>query len=88
MLSENLKTLRSHLARYRDAGMKLHPQAIEGIVAILDAAIEDAEALESCAVAPIAQVTELPANVLRLATKLHRKGVRLGTTDGGPGSAA
>ena len=46
MLSENLLALRGRLAEYERAGCELAPEAVAGILAIIDAAVEDALALE------------------------------------------
>lgn len=48
MLSSDLESLRAQLARYSRTGMVLRAGRVRDVVAILDAAIADAEALEAC----------------------------------------
>ena len=78
MLSEDLQSLYSRMGEYTDSGMVLDPQGVEMVRAILKAAIEDAEELESRTVPFADQVTELPDNVVQIAKVLARKGVHVG----------
>lgn len=48
MLSKDLESLRNHLHGFRDTGVALRGARVGNIVAILDVAIADAEALEAC----------------------------------------
>lgn len=84
MLSENVSALADHLRRYADSGVQMDALAVSSIVAILDACVEDAQALERGVVAPAArlQAACLPPGVIAIARRLHRQGVRVGA-DGG-----
>ncbi len=82
MLSENLRCLYSRLADYEGSGVVLHDAAVTGILAVLKAAIEDAEELEARPVPPTDQsIGTLPANVVKIASILARKGVKTGSGD-------
>lgn len=50
MLSDNLGALRDRLLPYRASGVQLSAKAVDAIVAILDAATGDAEAMEAAPV--------------------------------------
>ena len=86
MLSQNLQSLRDRLHEYVDTGMQLDPKGVFTVCAILEAAIDDAEELESRTVPVSDQVTDLPDNVVRIATALARKGVRVGPGPFNPGT--
>ena len=47
MLSDNLRALRDHLMPYLGVGVELNGAAVTAIVAILDAAVDDAHALQA-----------------------------------------
>lgn len=86
MLSENIEALAGHLRLYADSGVQMDALAVSSIVAILDACVEDARALERGVVAPAArlQADDLPPGVIAIAHRLHRQGVRVGAAgDGG-----
>jgi len=91
MLSENIAALADHLRRYADSGVEMDAVAVTSIVAILDACAEDAAALERAVAPPTARLTghDLPANVVAIATRLHRQGVTVGMPSpaGGGGAA-
>ncbi len=90
MLSENLQALVARLKPYREGGIEISSKGVELFVALLEAAVEDAEALEASVVPPVPRLDELPPNVIRIAQVLNRQGVRLGAgpRDGGGGRAA
>lgn len=84
MLSNDLESLRTQLNRHRDTGVALRPSRICDIVAILDAAIADAEALEACYVLttgreataaglPALPIDDIPATVASLAAYRGRR---------------
>lgn len=85
MLSQSLACLRGHLDKYRHTGAVFDAPAVVAVIALLDAAIGDAEALEASAIAPAARLDddELPANVVRLAAPRRRAARASPTLDGG-----
>lgn len=90
MISQNLQSLRDRLHEYVDTGVQLDAKAVFMICAVLEAAIDDAQELEARTVPVADQVGDLPENVVRIATALARKGVRVGacSIDRDPGGAA
>lgn len=85
MLSQSLSCLRSQLEKYRHTGAVFNAPAVVAVIALLDAAIGDAEALEASAIAPAARLDddELPDNVVRLAPPRRRAAGASPTLDGG-----
>ena len=64
MLSENLAALAARLREYEHTGMELAPTAVAALCAALDAAVEDARALERHTVPAPARVTRYSGNVV------------------------
>ena len=87
MLSGNLASLCERLRHYKDGGVGLTPAGVVAVCAILEAAIEDARALETCVVPERARcgVDDLPGNVVRLADILLERGDGLKPRAVGPG---
>ncbi|MBI1262977.1 MAG: hypothetical protein GC184_14765 [Rhizobiales bacterium] len=50
MLSEDLRALVTRLSEYRHSGLELSHQAVSSLVSVLEAAAEDAAALEDASV--------------------------------------
>lgn len=83
MLSNDLQSLRELLQARRKTGVVLRPARIADLVAILDVAIADAEALEASYVQTVAEVTaegipvaeldDIPGNVASLADYRERR---------------
>lgn len=84
MLSNDLESLRARLARHRTTGVVLRADRVRDIVAILDAAVADAEALEACYVLttgreattaglPALPIDDIPATVASLAAYRDRR---------------
>lgn len=78
MLSDDLKSLANRYDEYRHTGVQLPPAEVVALVQNLDAATEQVRALELAQIAPAVRLVDLPDNVIRLATALHRQGVRVG----------
>lgn len=78
MLSHDLAALASKFHDYQHTGMQILPEAAVEITDILIDLAEQARALELAQIAPAARIVDLPDNVVRLATTLHRQGVRVG----------
>lgn len=78
MLSQDLAGMASKFHDYQDSGMQIAPEAVVEFVDILIDMTERARALELAQIAPTARIVDLPDNVVRLATALHRQGVRVG----------
>jgi hypothetical protein len=75
MVSESIAALRAHLLPYRDAGLKLEPLAVVAACAVLQALEDEAEALESSRISPVAMApTALPENVLTFGPRADRRG--------------
>jgi hypothetical protein len=89
MLSDNIDALRASMAAYSDTGMVLEAPAVTNICMLLASFSHDARQLEQAVVPAPVRLTgrDLPENVVRLAEKLHRQGVRVGVPSGG-GDAA
>lgn len=78
MLSDDLKSLANRYDEYCHTGVQLPPAEVVALVQNLDAATEQVRALELAQIAPAARLVDLPGNVIRLATALHRQGVSVG----------
>lgn len=65
MLSENLTSLRTRIAKYRDTGLQMSPAAVECMEMVLAQAIDDARALEG-GIAPNPYRLQAPTRFERL----------------------
>lgn len=78
MLSENLEALALRLGAYIETGMEFSPEAVDGLCAVLEAAAEDARALEAAQVGEGARVTDDEingSNVTRLTPRARPRPV-------------
>ena len=83
MLSERINGLRSGLEKYRETGLSVEPLGMAVILAMLQSFEAEAEAMEASRISPVAMAgRDLPDNVIRLAEKLHKQGVRVGVPGG------
>ena len=77
MLTQNIKTLAESFGRYATDGMVLEPAAVAVVLAVLDDMAQQADALEEIA-RQVARHHDIPEEILRIATLLHRDGVSRG----------
>ncbi len=85
MLSNDLQSLRDFLNKHRAEGVVLRAATVQRLVANLDGAIADAEALEACYVlvaddlvdeaSPVVDISDIPATVASLADFRNRRGL-------------
>jgi hypothetical protein len=83
MLSNDLQSLREFFHRHRSEGVVLRAATVQHLVASLDVASADAEALESCyamaaadlttGVSPVADISDIPATVASLTAYRQRR---------------
>lgn len=83
MLSNDLQSLREFLNKHRTDGVALRAATVQHLVANLDVAIADAEALEACyalaandladQASPVVDITDIPATVASLAAFRERR---------------